>query len=335
MTKKRQFVSWGNEKKLREGEKLGRKVNLSQLKIKLEKSNLLSYQVRKLPPSLHSEDPQKNIEIIEHLAKENYVSENHISCSLVPEDPMEIIKIVGKAARDGNLSILEQFSEQQDILQSPDLLGRTPLHYGIAFDQEKVVRFLLASGVKLDPCDLLQETPLHYAAANKKYNYCKLLLENGAKMNSSNKNGRTPLHIAARENNLCAIKTMVIYGADAQKRDHIGYNPLQLACLEGALPAAKMFLEILKTNSDKLNSENLLHLAVKSGNSDLVEYLLDQGLDINALNDSQKTPLHLAFLYFSFQRTYKRWLIIKLLLNRNADYTIKDQAGKIPTDYFH
>ncbi len=340
MTKKRQFVSQGNEKKLREGERLRKRDSRNLLKSESEIENLVSIQVRgrKLVSSLHSKDPEKNSELIikdaaDNKEKVNYTRNNYFNNCFEGNEQAEIIKIIGKAARDGNLSILEKYKNQLDILQSPDLLGRTPLHYGIAFNRGKVVRFLLASGVTVDPCDLLLETPLHYAAANKRHNYCPLLLEKGAKINASNKNGRTPLHIAARENNLCAIKTMLKYNTDVEVRDNIGYTPLQLACLEGALQVVEALFEKVNVNSDKLDSKKLLHLAVQSGNGDLVEYLLDQGLNINAQNESEKTPLHLAFLYFSFQRNYKRWLIIKLLLKRSADYTIRDQAGKIPADY--
>ena len=70
-----------------------------------------------------------------------------------------------------------------------------------------------------------------------------------------------------------------------------------------------------------------LHEAASLGNKELVSQLLECGAAIEARANEGRTPLHEA------TRTNKNWEVIKTLLDRGADSTIRDEFGKTALDY--
>ncbi|KAA1187232.1 ankyrin repeat domain-containing protein [Paenibacillus sp. B2(2019)] len=65
---------------------------------------------------------------------------------------------------------------------------------------------------------------------------------------------------------------------------------------------------------------SVLHGAVMTENTKMVEFLLDQGADVNALNDEGITPIHIA-LYPD---------VVTCLLNRGAEINKKSSDGSTP-----
>lgn len=94
-------------------------------------------------------------------------------------------------------------------------------------------------------------------------------------------------------------------------------------------------------------SNTPLHSAAYKGNVQLVESLIAQGADVNALNSTGSTPMHSA-LYFSYPQgvlhrrhwtsdsswylAHNKFAAAKLLVERGANVNIKDQFGKAPLD---
>ena len=69
---------------------------------------------------------------------------------------------------------------------------------------------------------------------------------------------------------------------------------------------------------------NSLHSAVKLGNMELVEKLINEKADINASNQNKENPLHIAIK----QGRSKR--IVSLLLQNGSDFNAKDSNGLSP-----
>jgi ankyrin repeat protein len=80
-----------------------------------------------------------------------------------------------------------------------DKFGKTPLHYAVANNSERIVKLLVDrnSDVILVQ-DEHGKTPLHKAVTKKFESIVKLLIDkNTAAIATQNKNGQTPLHMAA------------------------------------------------------------------------------------------------------------------------------------------
>lgn len=78
----------------------------------------------------------------------------------------------------------------------------------------------------------------------------------------------------------------------------------------------------LKELMDDESGNNLLHISVRTGNKEIVHYLLARGLDINQPNRYGETPLH-----FICGRT-RDLDMVKLLVSKGADYKITNNLGE-------
>lgn len=172
--------------------------------------------------------------------------------------------------------------------------------------------------------DLLQADPsyepynldhaLHLATRNADYTVAvKVLLEKGASVDWQNRLGCTALHhLASRVpvgqwrndrsimNNV-GIRLLLQWGASVTVPNKDGYSPLQLAAQEADLDSFRIFLSCSKDGdenelllSTNAHQETLLHYAAAGCRLDNIEFLISQGLDVNATNSNGWTPLMCA-----------------------------------------
>ena len=66
-----------------------------------------------------------------------------------------------------------------------------------------------------------------------------------------------------------------------------------------------------------------MHLAVKEGFKDIVEYLIEMSANINSKNDHHSTALHLACVRGDTE-------IFRILIQKNADIEATDKNGNTP-----
>ncbi len=80
------------------------------------------------------------------------------------------------------------------------------------------------------------------------------------------------------------------------------------------------------TEADK-DGNTRLHWSLVNGDVKYITSLIKEGDQVNSLNNLGQTPLHIA---------YKRGRIemATLLIKLGADQTIRDQNGKLPSEYF-
>ena len=76
-----------------------------------------------------------------------------------------------------------------------------------------------------------------------------------------------------------------------------------------------------------------LHVHCHPPNPTLVDLLIENGAEVNALDEDGNTPLHKAFLACQQEEYFtEAFSIIKSLLNAKADISIKNNAGKTPLE---
>ncbi|CAH1779903.1 unnamed protein product [Owenia fusiformis] len=119
----------------------------------------------------------------------------------------------------------------------------------------------------------------------------------------------TPILEAVRRGNLAIIKTLTENGAD-------------LTILEENTKNTLLHIAVIKYCESKRPRDKL----------EVIKYLLEKGLDVNARTDKNRTVLHLSVNFSSDTADEPRDLEI-LLLRKGADLFARDVRGRLPLHY--
>ncbi|WCR54260.1 MAG: Phosphocholine transferase AnkX [Wolbachia endosymbiont of Ctenocephalides orientis wCori] len=150
-------------------------------------------------------------------------------------------------------------------------------------------------------------TPLFYAAESGKINVVNRLLDEGAKIDVINKEGFTSLHFAVKNRSLDLLKALL---------HEVKVNDREGAHIQEIDLKAKHLLQ-LKDNK----GNTLLHHAIKWGcGEEILNFLVQHGVDINAPNKNGVAPIHIAAKYGSHSQ-------IKFFIDKKADLNLR--CGKL------
>jgi len=165
--------------------------------------------------------------------------------------------------------------------------------------------------VNINLRDILGNTCLHLCAqANnvESLNYLlnKYFVNDTSILKAKNLQDETVLHVACRYGNLEIIKILLnrIYESDlpnesillAQDKD--GETCFAIACAKGYLNVVEFFLKDKKLKSflefvDN-NSNTCLHVATLNGHFSIAQILLDNGVNVTAVNDKNLSALDIS-----------------------------------------
>lgn len=83
---------------------------------------------------------------------------------------------------------------------------------------------------------------------------------------------------------------------------------------------------------DDANKDTFLHCAARDGEAEIAAWLLNRGASPNATNDQGDTPAHLAITAVAAGDKPGAWATLWHLIERGADLTIRNLAGKTVAD---
>ena len=209
----------------------------------------------------------------------------------------------------------------------------TPLHIACQNSHTDLIKLLLDRGAKVDPKDCLENTPLHFATQKSDLQVMQLLLENKAQPNEKDKYGNTPLHMCINDSQWMEnkeqfykkVQLLIDNGAKLDEKNNSGKSPLKLAEKRGFWE----ILEFLRARSpENPSDEELLVRAFfdasqQKNKQAILESCLQQGVNINAVDEEGNTALHLAVDTGQIE-------VVQFLLNNGADITVKNNDGKTP-----
>lgn len=167
------------------------------------------------------------------------------------------------------------------------------LHYAVIGSAYETVEYLLTFGIPVNSTDVYGESPLFDCARKGKLNLAKLLISNFASVNLVNNQGELPIHLAAAKGDLDFLKLLIECGSYTNKATNDERLPVHYAVLAGKTEVVAYLLKESKQSWFMKDSyrDTLLHYAAKTSSVMMIELLLNQNLDPNALNDQFETPV--------------------------------------------
>ena len=211
-----------------------------------------------------------------------------------------------------------------------DTYGATPLHYAVKAGAVNAVETLMRRPDMLDLPDLSGRTSLLWASTEKSLvttTLLKTLVRHGSKLDHQDRRGWTALHLAVCTRNTIAVETLLQLGGDVAATDLEGRNCLSLAASLGHDSEAEILLRItLKDKKKKFEEIALadrlgrfpLHLACQGGHASFVQLLLfHMGKNFTDLVDSPDIYGRSALIMSAFGGYTQ---CIKLLLEKVRNY---------------
>ncbi len=160
------------------------------------------------------------------------------------------------------------------------------LYDAISQNNISAIDMLLSKGADINAAlARLSMTPLIFAVINNQNVAAEYLILRGADINKTDAVGRTAIHYAAHNNNIKVFELLQKYGADPYQKDQEGKSAYDY------LPADirdKIVLSKLSTQHDL--DEAILKMSLE-GNLRAVSYLVGRGANVNTLDKNYNSVL--------------------------------------------
>ena len=236
--------------------------------------------------------------------------------------------------------------------------GYTPLNLAVRFSSLEVVKILVeVPGIDLDAASTWPTNPVWDAAWDGDLDKLKVLVTAGASLDFMG--GRTPVPVisaAVLSQSVPTVAYLVTKGLDLDQKDERQLTPAAFAASNGLLD----ILKLLRNGGADLSirvstyNETLIMQAIRNNQTEVVNYLIREGLDVSAVDNNGFSTLAYAaefgnvpivesllkagadidFLNSEYQRTalyqavsFNRTDIALALLQRGAGVNIKTRSG--------
>jgi ankyrin repeat protein len=221
--------------------------------------------------------------------------------------------------KEGVVEVVKLLLEHGVNIAQPEtrFFGHTALHKAVRHTGGMIMaELLLDSGADVNAADDAGKTPLHLAVRHDTSSV-ELLLDRGADLNATDNTGLTPLHIAGSFGAIQSANALMQRGASCSATSHAGITPLTTAICQKHTALVESMIEQqgISTLKDATES-NMIHVAARYGNTDILELLLRSGVtDISSRDTEGWTPV----LHAVVHAKHNDLGMVELLLRHGAD----------------
>lgn len=198
------------------------------------------------------------------------------------------------ACKSQNLTLITQLLDQTVNIESTNKLGETALFYANRNDNPALFDLFLQRKVNLNHADNDGNSVLLRAAALNKSERVKLLIDRGANCAQTNKEGFNALSYLIEVNGAMVdrplLDVLLSRGLSINSCGKSKETLVYKAVLAGDLPV----LEWLRTKGADFNPKNSNGQRPKCKNPQIIRYLIENGADINGIDDWHATYMCVA-----------------------------------------
>ncbi|EAX89571.1 ankyrin repeat protein, putative [Trichomonas vaginalis G3] len=225
------------------------------------------------------------------------------------------------AAENGCTEIIKYLISKGANVNAQDKNKRTPLHFAAMQKSIETLKFLIEKGSDVNAKDVNGFTPLLLAIKNNNLEITKILLQNRANPNDINNDGQTSLQIAATHGGREIIELLLSHGCIINEREYL----IHCAATNNIFGTLE-FVIGLHNNVNIRNSDDKtpLHIAAENGSIENIRTLIFHGADIDVHDKEGNTPLHLAV---------GNEMVAKFLIENGANINSVNEKGQTPILY--
>ena len=194
--------------------------------------------------------------------------------------------------------------------------NQTPLTRAVIKDDVRQVKQLLAQGEDINRTNRFGFTPLMLAAARRNQDTVNALLAEGADVNFRGDSGFTALYSGSLYGSPGILKALIKAGANVNVKEDTGLTPVKGAALWGRLEN----VQFLQSAGAAFTNDLVYSSAL--GQLDIVKERLKDGTNVNATNESCRTPLTAA-------AANGQLAVVNFLLEHGADVNVEGKDGDV------
>ncbi|HEV2614496.1 MAG TPA: ankyrin repeat domain-containing protein [Gammaproteobacteria bacterium] len=223
----------------------------------------------------------------------------------------------------------------QGLGDSPQETATQMLRQAVQRGRGSFIQTYLDAGADLNHLGFdFGESLLHFACKLRRVELVVAALNLSFDINAPDRQGRSPLHLACQAGNIETIKLLLNKGAEVNSLDGSRHTPFHLIpaelkedpivktlkdqtadgkCEQGDLDGLKLLQQkgVNITANRDANGKTLLHIASEHGHLKVVQFLLEQGADVNSHTYDQK-----SVLYFACEQGHAE--VVRVLLEKEA-----------------
>lgn len=230
------------------------------------------------------------------------------------------------AARKGNAEVVSALIGKGADLNAKDNGGWTPLMFAAKKNHTAVVKVLLEKGADPSVRDSFGWSAFGLAAVSGFPETVEMLVKHGVDVNTKSDDGKSVLMHAAKSGDATTVSILLDNKADILARDRLGTTALMIAAREGHVDVIDAIVKHITGNMRTVVDQKdfskwtALTWAVKKSQLAAAKKLIAVGANVNNEDDEGTPLLHVAVNTGNAE-------MVALLLENNAKVKAKDQYG--------